>query len=79
MDPNVTTHFEIGWADALGRELSGDDDVWQRTRARGGKPFRIGNSASYSAHRGAERGGKSISASTRLEKALGKADDDGEE
>jgi hypothetical protein len=30
-----------GWAEALGKQLAGDSDVWQRTRARGGRPFRI--------------------------------------
>lgn len=73
----MTTHFEIGWADALGRELSGDDDVWQRTRARGGKPFRIGNSSSY-ASKGGKAYSKSKAATARIEQALGKADD-GEE
>jgi hypothetical protein len=32
---------KAGWADALGKQLAGDSDVWQRTRARGGKPFRV--------------------------------------
>lgn len=64
-----------GWADELGKQLAGDDDVWQRTRARGGKPFRIGNSASY-AQRGASAGGKSKHATARLLEALGKAEDE---
>lgn len=64
-----------GWADKLGRELAGDSDVWQRTRARGGRPFRIGNSSSY-ASKGAAASGKSISASIRLDKALGRVNED---
>lgn len=35
----MTTH--VGWAELLGKQLAGDNDVWQRTRARGGKPFSI--------------------------------------
>jgi hypothetical protein len=52
----LSTH--VGWAEALGRKLAGDNDVWQRIRARGGKPFSIcaddrQGKASRGAHAGA--------------------------
>lgn len=65
---------EPGWADALGRELAGDDNVWQRLRARKGRPFKVGDSATHYT-RGAQRGGASKHTTKRLALALGKAEE----
>lgn len=50
----------VGWAEALGKQLSGDSDVWIRTRARGGKPFSIcADDRQGKASRGAHAGSRS--------------------
>jgi hypothetical protein len=68
---------EIGWADALGQQLAGDGNGWQRLRARGGRPFRA---CADDVVEKAKRGGKNGGGNTRYEKrkldaALGKADE----
>lgn len=67
-----------GWADALGQALAGDSDDWQRTRARGGRPFRVcSDDIAAKAKRGAHRGGASrLHAYRKIDKALGPVDED---
>jgi hypothetical protein len=67
-----------GWADALGQELAGDSDDWQRTRARGGRPFRICSDDIHAkALRGAHRGGAGkLHASRKIDIVLGPVEDE---
>jgi hypothetical protein len=68
---------EPGWADALGQELAGDSDQWQRTRARGGRPFRVcSDDVLAKAKRGAARGGPKRQIDRRLRQALGPVEDE---
>lgn len=61
-----------GWADALGKELAGDSDSWQRIRARGGRPFKeCSDDQVAKAKRGSAHGGRSKRTTAKLEQALG--------
>jgi hypothetical protein len=61
----LSTH--VGWAEALGKQLAGDSDVWQRTRARGGRPFRVcGDDVQAKASRGAHAGARAKQAARAI-------------
>jgi hypothetical protein len=66
-----------GWADSLGRQLSGDPDTWQRMRSSGARPYRIcGDDVVAKAKRGAKNGGGNRRYEMRkLDAALGKPEE----
>lgn len=66
------TKLAVGWVDELPQEQESDE--WQRMRANGLRPFKVGNK-SQSVSRGAGRGGRSKRLDSKLDKLLGKADE----
>lgn len=62
----------MGWVDELPREPESDE--WQNMRARGLRPFKVGDK-SRSMARGAGRGGRSKRLASKLDSLLGKVDE----
>jgi hypothetical protein len=70
------SELKAGWVEVLGRQLKGDSDVWQRTRARGGKPFRVcGDDVQAKASRGAHAGARAKGINRKLAELMPEVDE----